>query len=119
MNNLAEPIHYYSFFSILAGTPPTTHLGGTSCVTTALQPIIAPSPILTPERIATRSPIHTLFPMCTGPLVVRRRSEGGIRSWSAVDSPCAWSEIITYCPVNKLSPIVISLMAVIWHAFPK
>ena len=46
-----------------AGTPPTTAPAGTSCVTTALAPMVAPSPIVTPASTATPRPIHTSRPM--------------------------------------------------------
>ena len=39
------------FLISFAGMPPTTVYGGTSFVTTALAPMIAPSPIWTPDRI--------------------------------------------------------------------
>lgn len=56
----------YSFamyFIILAGTPPTTALAGTSLFTTAPAAIIALSPMVTPDKIVACAPIHTQLPI--------------------------------------------------------
>ena len=50
---------YLIILIIFAGIPPTTELAGTSLVTTAFVAMIAFSPIVTPERIATPSPTQT------------------------------------------------------------
>ena len=52
-----------------AGTPPTMVYGGTSFVTTARDPIIAPSPIVTPASIIDSYPIHTSLPIIISPLL--------------------------------------------------
>lgn len=46
-----------------AGHPTAIEKAGTSCVTTVLAPMIVPSPIVTPPRIAAFSPIQTLSPI--------------------------------------------------------
>lgn len=43
--------------------------GGTSFVTTALVPIMAPSPIVTPARISDSYPIQTSLPITISPLL--------------------------------------------------
>ena len=47
---------------ILAGTPATITLGGTSLVTTAPAATMELSPMVTPGRMVAWEPIHTLFP---------------------------------------------------------
>ena len=59
------PYHFLVLIT-LAGTPATIEYSGTSCVTTAPAAIILPSPICTPGRIITRSPIQTSLPIITG-----------------------------------------------------
>ena len=51
---------------ILAGTPPTTVLAGTSRLTTAPAATTAPSPTVTPCRIVAFAPIQTFFPIRMG-----------------------------------------------------
>jgi hypothetical protein len=51
-----------------AGTPATTAFAGTSFVTTALVPMMALSPTVTPRRMQAPYPIHTLFPTSTSRL---------------------------------------------------
>lgn len=69
-------------FIIFAGTPPTTEQGGTSFVTTELAATIAQKPMCTPGKIHTRSPIHTLSSIITGPFDVKGRLIGGIDTLS-------------------------------------
>src|SRR5260370_33663483 len=47
--------------TILAGLPATIAFGGTSCVTTLPAPTIAPSPIVTFERIVAPEPMDAPF----------------------------------------------------------
>ena len=54
----------------LAGTPPTSVLGGTSLVTTDPAATTALSPIETPGRMLQQRPIQTLFPIVTGSALV-------------------------------------------------
>lgn len=56
------------FFTTFAGFPATIVYGGTSFVTTALAATIDPFPIVTPFKIVTNCPIHTLSSMITGTL---------------------------------------------------
>ena len=55
------------FPRLLAGIPPQSSKGGTSCVTTLPAAITAPSPIVTFLNIIELGPIHALFPIFTGP----------------------------------------------------
>ena len=64
-----------------AGTPPTVAPGGTSRVTTAPAPTVAPSPIVTPPSTTARWPRNTPSPMVTGP--VPCTSDRSVRPWSA------------------------------------
>ena len=64
----------------LAGLPPTTLYAGTSLVTTEFAAITAPSPMVTPPSIVALSPIHTLFPMMTGPFMYNLRIAGVSKS---------------------------------------
>ena len=59
----------YRFLIGFAGTPPAIVYGGTSFVTTARLPIMAPSPIVTPAITTASYPIHTSFPMTISPLL--------------------------------------------------
>lgn len=59
-------IYNLTFLIILAGTPATTVFSGTSFVTTAFAPIIAPSPIVIPCKTVAFDPIQTLFPIFIG-----------------------------------------------------
>lgn len=98
---------------VFAGFPTATPKAGTSLVTTALAPIIAPSPMVTPPRIDAFSPIHTLFSIITGPFECKGRFEGGsIRNFLIV-SPCELSVISILLPVKTFSPMIILLIAVI------
>ena len=54
-----------SFFITLAGFPATNTLSGNDFVTTAAAAITVLFPILTPGRIVTPPPIHTLSPITT------------------------------------------------------
>ena len=51
------------YLTILAGAPITTAKGGTSLVTILPAPIIAPSPMVTPERTIVLHPIQTSLPI--------------------------------------------------------
>ena len=51
-----------------AGTPAITAFAGTSRVTTALVPMMALSPTVTPRRMQAPYPIHTLWPTRTSRL---------------------------------------------------
>ena len=51
---------------ILAGTPATTQLSGTSFVTTAPAAITELFPTVTPDNIWTPPPIQTLLPIIIG-----------------------------------------------------
>ena len=68
---------YLLTFTTFAGLPATTLYAGTSLVTTLLAAITAPSPMVTFGKIVALSPIHTSFPIITGPLLVTRRINGG------------------------------------------
>ena len=66
-----------------SGLPPTTVIGGTSCVTTLFAPTIEPYPMVTPGKIVELMPIHTLSSMTMGrPYVALRLSGSG--SWLMV-----------------------------------
>ncbi|KAI9302396.1 hypothetical protein BJ944DRAFT_270003 [Cunninghamella echinulata] len=54
------------FLMILAGTPATKTLSGTSFVTIAPAATVTPLPILTPGQIMTLPPIQQSFPICIG-----------------------------------------------------
>jgi len=54
----------------LAGTPATIVSGGTSRVTTAPAPTIAPSPMWTPGTTVTDAPNHTRRPITIGAVEV-------------------------------------------------
>lgn len=54
------------YLMTLAGTPPTIAYAGTSLVTTDPAPMIALSPIVTPERSVAFAPTHTFFPNTIG-----------------------------------------------------
>jgi len=46
-----------------SGAPGNDRIGATSCVTTALAPMIAPLPTVTPGVICALAPIHTSLPI--------------------------------------------------------
>ena len=69
--------NYFIYLIILAGTPPTTVLGATFLVITEFAETILFSPIVTPVKIATPSPIHTLFSIITGPFEYNSLFRGG------------------------------------------
>ena len=96
-----------------AGQPAATENGGISLVTTELAPMIAPSPILTPERMVALSPIHTLSEITMGPFENRGRLLGGCRSDLYSERPWILSDIVTQRPVSTLFPIIILLIHVI------
>ena len=73
-------------FNTLAGTPPYSTCWLIICYH-GITAYIAPTPMVTPDNIATRSPIKTLLPILTDPLVVSLRFAGGIESWSIFESP--------------------------------
>ena len=98
--------------------PAATTLSGKSFVTTLFAPTMTPSPIVTPGRIHTFLESHTLRPIVTGPLDTRGRSLGLVLSRLISEAPWALSVISTFEPVNKLSPIVILLIAVKWLLAP-
>src|SRR5439155_19702867 len=81
--------------------PVTTAPAGTSRVTTAQAPTMAPSPILTPFRIVALAPIQTPSPMRTGRL---SRSRPGSGCWSV-------SMIRTSQPIMQSRPMETSLQA--------
>ena len=83
----------------LAGTPPTTMLGGTSFVTTAPAASMTPSPMVTPGVTVALAPIHTLFPMTMGAGMVSFRRSGS-SLWLRVASTTLW-------PMRVPSPMVI------------
>lgn len=66
-----------------AGTPPTIVYDGTSFVTTARAPIMAPSPIVTPARMTASKPTHTSLPITISPLLSQALS---------AQIPCSQSE---------------------------
>lgn len=78
---------YCKVFITFEGTPAAKLYGGTSCVTTALAPIIHPYPIVTPGIIQAFSPIQTLFPIVTGPFEINFLSKYGI--FDLLSSPWA------------------------------
>src|SRR5207302_3212150 len=75
--------------------PVTTAPAGTSLVTTAQAPTIAPSPMVTPFRMVARAPIQTPSPMRTGRL---SRPRPGSGCWSV-------SMISTSQPIMQSRPI--------------
>ena len=58
-------IHHNSLMT-WQGLPTATTLDGISLVTTDPAPIVTLSPMVTPGRMVTLPPIHTLLPIVTG-----------------------------------------------------
>jgi hypothetical protein len=90
----------------IAGTPATVTPGGTSLVTTAFAPTVAPSPIVTPPRTVTPRPIHTSLPIMIGLAVCPdcRMVVSPLRWWFA-------SRMLEYSPIMVPAPMVTPAMA--------
>ena len=60
---LKQSASYYRFLMTLHGFPTATVLDGISPTTTEPAPMVTLSPIVTPGRMVTLPPIHTLWPV--------------------------------------------------------
>lgn len=68
----ASLIHYQKYRVTLHGLPNATQFSGIECVTTLPAPITLFFPIVTPGRMITPPPIHTLSSIVTGLAKVRK-----------------------------------------------
>jgi hypothetical protein len=95
----------YVFHSLCDGLPITVAHGGRSSFTTALRPNMAPSPTVTPERIATPSVIHTLLSIEKGPLeyVQNLKNASGIQARLVPDWPNHGLKRIRCCSFVQLN----------------
>ena len=87
----------------LAGTPPTIAYGGIFLVTTALAPIIAPSPIVRPEIITAPSPIQTSLPTFVRCTFSKVRSNSGCVE--SAETLCLAAPIEHRLPIEQYRPM--------------
>lgn len=89
-----------TFFTTLAGAPIATLQAGTSLVTIEFEPMVHPSPIVTPGRIVTWPPIQQSSPIVTSRAYsILSRRECTSVSWVA-------AKMLTKGPNMTRSPIV-------------
>src|SRR5512143_277291 len=110
--DIPPPRTLYIFLLILAGTPTTTVLSGTSFVTTLPAPTIAFSPMVTPHRIVVLVPMEAPFFTRVGttfqsPSVCRRPSPAVERGYLSLIND-------TLCPTNTSSSIVTPSQMKVW-----
>ncbi|KAH3673167.1 hypothetical protein WICMUC_003851 [Wickerhamomyces mucosus] len=80
--------------------PILTEKDGTSLVTTALAPITAPSPIVTPGNTVTLAPIQALLPT-----VMDLDHSPSLDNLSSGSKGCVAQHITTFGPNSTKSPI--------------
>jgi hypothetical protein len=108
----------YVFHSLCDGLPITVAHGGRSSFTTALRPNMAPSPTVTPERIATPSVIHTLLSIEKGPLeyVQNLKNASGIQARLVPDWPNHGLKRIRCCSFVTMKYVAFHMcLSQFWH----